>query len=145
MASSIIPTAIDFLLDALSEITDLDDTQITEGWAANAAQRESIVIGGASSDQEWGNLGAQRKNEDCSIDVYIMVSQPGGTATEVRRRAYELADIVDEWLRSSTNNITLGGLCAWSIWSPTRWEPAITDSGRAGILLCELAISGAHI
>lgn len=144
-SSSIVPAAIDYLLAELPTLLDLDDTQIAEGWPGNAVQREAIIIGSATSDQEWKTLGAWRKSEDATVTVYITVHQPGQDATSVRQRAYELADVVDTWLRSSTETLTLGRRCVSTLWAPIRWEPAITDQGRAGILECELRLTGAHL
>lgn len=142
--SSVVPLAIEYLLTLLPSIPELDDTQITEGWAGNAAAREAIVIAGATSSQEWHTLGTRRKMEEATLDVYVMLNLLGGTATEVRTRAYELADIIDTLMRVPVH-VTLGGMCASVRWVPVQWAPAFSDAGRAGVLHCELQIFGARI
>jgi hypothetical protein len=99
----------DWLVDNLTAAPDLGGVQISEAWVQ--PDRESIVIGDATMEQEWQSLGARTRSEDVTVDIWITVIRPGDTAADARTRCEELAGFVATVLRTTPGTIALGGLC----------------------------------
>jgi hypothetical protein len=125
---------IDWLLDNLPTLVDVP---LFEGWADAA---ESVIIGRTTIIQDWQAIGARHRSEDTVTDILIYVSIEGSeSATEVRRRAIEIANTVGTVLRTDQTAISLGGICSHSSVRVTDWTPGITPDGRDGLLQLELA------
>lgn len=130
---------IDYLLAELPAA--LGEIQLTEADPGRSLKREAVMIGPVDMEQEWSHINAaNRRRETVSLEMVVWVEKPGGTATETRERAVEIADMVADFLRSSTDAIQLGGLCGWCSFRPVKWNPLITDAGRAGVMECELGV-----
>ena len=99
-----------WLVDNLAAAPDLGGVNVTEAWIQ--PDRESIVIGDATMDQDWMALGARTRSEDVTLTIWIAVLRPGDTAAEARTRAEELGGYIASVLRATPQSIALDGLCS---------------------------------
>lgn len=101
MATSTVPAVI----TALHELLVAADwpvrvPSITVG-LPRQAEREMVMIGDVVGDQEWAAIGGSRRDEDYTLDLYVVVLWPGYTQLEALTRAWELYAVVEDVLRAN--------------------------------------------
>lgn len=107
MATSTVPATIKGLHRLLREADwPMRSPSVTLGLPPQP-EREMVVIGNVSGDQDYVALGTQRRDEDYTVDLYVVVLWPGYSALEAMERAWELFAVVETVVRS---NLDAGGL-----------------------------------
>lgn len=145
MAASAIPAVIDWLLETVAPQFAANDVDVVEGWPGDRIQRTTIVIGGATFEHQVASMGSSKHIEDATLTIWVLVEIPGGTATEVRRRAFSLFDELAEACRSTLDAQRAGGASCWVTFEPSDWAPGLGDASRTGVLRCELKTHNARI
>jgi hypothetical protein len=65
------------------------------------AEREMVILGDVVGDQEWAAIGATRRDEDYTVDLYVVVLWPGYDQLEAMTRAWELYAVVEDVVREN--------------------------------------------
>jgi hypothetical protein len=91
------------------------------------AEREMVIIGDVSSDQEWASIGTARRDEDYTVDLYVVVLWPGYDQLEALSRAWELYAVVEDVVR---DNPGAGG--AGVLWSEVKRPSGATSVDDEG-------------
>jgi hypothetical protein len=65
------------------------------------AEREMVIIGDVVGDQEWAAIGATRRDEDYTVDLYVVVLWPGYDQLEAMTRAWEIYAVVEDVVREN--------------------------------------------
>ena len=125
----------DWLVDNLTASPDLDGVQVTEAWVQ--PDRESIVIGDATMEQDWMALGARTRSEDVTVIIWVAVLRPGDTAQDARIRAEELGGFIASVLRATPQTISLDGLCSHTSLLAVSRDYLQLDDGTG----CQLKVS----
>lgn len=122
MATSVIPAAIDYLVDTFRAAATLGaaapPVQVLDGpevgdmarlqtlWVA-VNDIEDVAPTSGSSQQSWAGLGAQRKNEQLSIPCVIRTWNGDGSVRDARASAFAVLGAVEDIVRGQAD---LGGL-----------------------------------
>jgi len=93
------------------------------------AEREMVVLGDVVGDQEWASIGGSRRDEDYTLDVYVVVLWPGYAQLEALNRAWELFAVVEEVIRSNPGAGGAGVL--WSEMKRPSGSTSVDDEGYA--------------
>lgn len=145
MPASAIPAVIDWLLGDLATTLSADDVDLCESWPGDKIQRCTVVIGNATFDHTVASMGSRKHIEDATLSIWVLVELPGGTATEVRRKAFAIFDVIAEKMRTDLDAVRAGGSTCWTTFTPTEWTPGLGDHARTGLLRCELRTHNARI
>lgn len=105
-SASTAPTFKALLLDRLEEATwplpddndPVDAPQISWGDPVSL-ERECVALLDIDSTEEFAALGAQARDETYTLNVWVIVANPGATAREATERAYALFDVVAATVR----------------------------------------------
>jgi hypothetical protein len=65
------------------------------------AEREMVILGDVVGDQEWASIGTSRRDEDYTVDLYVVVLWPGYDQLEAMTRAWELYAVVEDVVREN--------------------------------------------
>lgn len=65
------------------------------------AEWEMVIIGDVNGDQEWASIGASRRDEDYTLDLFVVVLWPGYDQLEALTRAWELYAVVENVVRAN--------------------------------------------
>lgn len=65
------------------------------------AEREMVILGDVAGDQEWAAIGGSRRDEDYTLDLYVVVLWPGYDQLEAMTRAWELYSVVEDVVRDN--------------------------------------------
>jgi len=122
MAVSTAPAAKQKLLDLFNASVDL--TGVTRTWAAPTKDEEyteeHVWLGDVSQTEKWASLGAQKRDEDYTVEVVVQVTRPGDDEITVETRAWQLQAAVTAAVRA---DVTLAGvLSQWAEVVSTRME-----------------------
>ena len=137
----------DALITALKSRAGLTGVQVEAGpLGVKESEPEYIQTVGEpatlSGSQEWGSIGAHRKEETCQILCEIYVRKPGAGATVLRAardRALELMAEIEALLRDEMKNRTkLDGLVTFV--QLVSWEErrGATEGNRISIIECTI-------
>lgn len=144
MSASKAPELVDWLLENLPPVLEEisrpsgREVEIHEGWPGDIIQCDTVVIGDHRIVQEEKQLRGQYRKEDVVIEIEILTVRPGGTATEARAAAYEIADAINERMRENPSGITLDGAACWARFGFDEFRYGLTDRSRSGWLRCTL-------
>ena len=101
MATSTVPAVLTALHRNLVEADwPLRVPSVTVG-LPRQAEREMVIIGDVVGDQEWAAIGATRRDEDYTVDLYVVVLWPGYDQLEAMTRAWELYAVVEDVVREN--------------------------------------------
>lgn len=64
-------------------------------------EREMVIVGDVAGDQEWASIGAGRRDEEYSVDLYVVVLWPGYDSLESMTRAWDLWAVVEDLVRAN--------------------------------------------
>jgi len=92
-------------------------------------EREMVIVGDVAGDQEWASIGAARRDEDYTVDLYVVVLWPGYDATETMTRAWELWGVVEDVLRQNPGAGGPGVM--WSELKRPTGTTSVDDEGYA--------------
>ena len=92
-------------------------------------EREMVIVGDVSGDQEWATVGGGRRDEDYTVDLYVVVLWPGYDALESMTRAWELWGVVEDLLRENPGAGGPGVL--WSEIKRPTGTTSVDDEGYA--------------
>lgn len=76
--------------------------------------REVVMLGQIRGDQEFTALGARSRDEDYTVDLFVVVRWPGDDAITAMQRAWQLFAVVEELLSSAGHIAT--GQAAGVLW-----------------------------
>ena len=144
MSASKAPELVDWLLAELPAVLAAIDrpagraVEIHEGWPGDIVQCDTVVIGDHRIVQSEKELSARHRKEDVVIEVEILTVRGGGTATEARQAAYEIADAINERMRGNPSGITLGGAACRARSGCDELLYGMKDRTRSGWLRCTL-------
>lgn len=62
-----------------------------------------LMLGDVVGDQEWSHIGARKRDEDYTIELYVLVAVPGDDDLEAAQRAWGLFAQVSNLLRQPEN------------------------------------------
>lgn len=93
------------------------------------AEREMVIIGDVSSDQEWASIGTSRRDEDYTVDLYVVVLWPGYDQLEALTRAWDLYAVVEDVVRENPGAGGAGVL--WSEVKRPSGATSVDDEGYA--------------
>jgi hypothetical protein len=131
MSSSTAPAFKAALLTALSARAGLSGVTISYG-APLSAPREFIALGDISGEQEFAALGALKKNETYTLEVFCSVLREGNQQQTCTERCFELAEEIENELRG---NVTMTGTVRVAqLRSPFSLEEFGSDQARQSIL-----------
>ncbi len=119
------------LLTALQARTGLSGVTLSYG-APLQGPREFIALGDISGSQEFAALGALRKDETYTLDVYVSVLREGNQQQTCTERCFALAAEIEDELRTNvtmTNTVRVAELL-----SPFQLEEFASDQARQSIL-----------
>ena len=101
MATSTVPAVLTALHRNLVEADwPLRVPSVTVG-LPRQAEREMVILGDVVGDQEWAAIGATRRDEDYTVDLYVVVLWPGSDQLEAMTRAWELYAVVEDVVREN--------------------------------------------
>lgn len=119
------------LLTALGARAGLAGVTISYG-APLSAPREFIALADISGEQEFATLGALRKNETYTLEIYCSVLREGNQQQACTERCFELAAEIEDELR--TNPTMSGTVRVAQVRSPFSVEEFGSDQARQSIL-----------
>lgn len=119
------------LLTALGARAGLAGVTISYG-APLSAPREFIALADISGEQEFATLGALRKNETYTLEIYCSVLREGNQQQACTERCFELAAEIEDELR--TNPTMSGTVRVAQLRSPFSVEEFGSDQARQSIL-----------
>jgi hypothetical protein len=144
MSGTRVGEVLEYLVSNVPDV--LRPVAVSEGWPSNL-EREHLVILDATMDQEYRTMSARRpggpnKSEDAIVNMWLVLTMPGEEATDVRRRAFDIFDQFDTWLRrNGRSSVSLNGTVCWCLLVPVRWQPGVGDNAREGALHIELRLT----
>lgn len=101
MASSTVPAVLTALHRNLVEADwPVRVPSVTVG-LPRQAEREMVILGDVVGDQEWASIGTSRRDEDYTVDLYVVVLWPGYDQLEAMTRAWELYAVVEDVVREN--------------------------------------------
>lgn len=83
------------IIALLTEEPRLRAVQVAYSWPGRAAEREFICGGKFTFTQQREGYGRARE-ENLTIDLFVLVRKPGGTVEDAESRAVELGAIVED-------------------------------------------------
>lgn len=119
------------LYTALQARAGLSGVTISYGAPLNAP-REFIALADISGEQEFAALGALRKNETYTLDIYCSVLREGNQQQACTERCFELAAEIEDELR--TNPTMSSTVRVAELRSPFSLEEYGSDQARQSIL-----------
>lgn len=93
------------------------------------AEREMVILGDVVGDQEWASVGASRRDEDYTLDLFVVVLWPGYDQLEALTRAWELFAVVEDVIRSNPGAGGTGVM--WSEVKRPNGTSSVDDEGYA--------------
>jgi hypothetical protein len=129
VATSTVPATLAALTELLVE-QDFPTRQpsVTLG-LPRQPEREMVIIGNVSGDQQWASIGTQRRDESYTVDLYTVVLWPGYTALEAMQRAWEMFGVVETAIR---DNVQVGGTgVLWNEIATPTGDLSVEDEGYA--------------
>ncbi|WP_328941521.1 hypothetical protein OG259_07560 [Streptomyces sp. NBC_00250] len=145
MATSVVPAAIDALLEILRAAPALTGVQIVDGPPVDdQSVADQVCIGyqpgegeGASMLQDFAYIGARQREENGVISCWIDCWTGDADIRPRRQRGFELLAVVEDALRASEaapEAPTLNGVVQWAQVAGASLRQANTDQGaRAGV------------
>jgi hypothetical protein len=119
------------LQTALTARTGLSGVTVSYG-APTQGPRESITLGDISGSQEFAALGALRKDEIYTLDVFVSVLREGSQAKQCTERCFAIAAEIEDELRT---NVTMSGTVRVAeVQSPFQLEEYASDQARQSVL-----------
>lgn len=101
MATSTVPAVITALHRLLVDADwPMRIPSVTVG-LPRQAEREMVIIGDVNGEQEWASIGASRRDEDYTLDLFVVVLWPGYDQLEALTRAWELYAVVEDVIRAN--------------------------------------------
>ena len=101
MATSTVPAVLTALPRNLVEAAwPLRVPSVTVG-LPRQAEREMVILGDVVGDQEWASIGGARRDEDYTVDLYVVVLWPGYDQLEAMTRAWDLYAVVEDVVREN--------------------------------------------
>ena len=129
VATSTVPATLRALTELLAD-QDFPTRQpsVTLG-LPRQAEREMVIVGNVSGDQEWRAIGNQRRDENYTVDLYTVVLWPGYSAIEAMERAWQMFGVVETAIRE---NVQVGGTgVLWNEISGPTGDLSVEDEGYA--------------
>lgn len=129
VATSTVPATLAALTTLLvAQEYPLRQPSVTLG-LPRQAEREMVIIGNVSGDQQWSAIGNARRDESYTVDLYTVVLWPGYTALEAMERAWELFGTVEQTIR---DNVQVGGTgVLWNEIAAPTGDLTVEDEGYA--------------
>ena len=93
------------------------------------AEREMVIIGDVNGDQEWASIGTSRRDEDYTVDLFVVVLWPGYDQLEALSRAWELFGVVEDVIRANPGAGGTGVM--WSEVKRPSGASSVDDEGYA--------------
>jgi hypothetical protein len=125
------PAFKDALYDALAARSGLSGVTVSYG-VPLGAPREFIALTDINGTQQFAALGALRKDETYTLDVYVSVLREGNQQQQCSERCFAIAAEVEDELRT---NVTMSGTVRVAeLLSPFQLEEYGSDQARQSIL-----------
>ena len=129
VATSTVPAT----LKALTELLAAQDYPLRQPSVSlglpRQPEREMVIVGNVSGDQQWSAIGNQRRDETYTVDLYAVVLWPGYTALEAMERAWEMFAVVETAIR---DNVQVGGTgVLWNEIAAPTGDLTVEDEGYA--------------
>lgn len=129
MATSTVPAVITALHRLLVDADwPLRIPSVTIG-LPRQAEREMVIIGDVNGDQEWASIGTSRRDEDYTLDLFVVVLWPGYDQLEALSRAWELFGVVEDVIRANPGAGGTGVM--WSEVKRPSGASSVDDEGYA--------------
>ncbi len=129
MATSTVPAVITALHRLLVDADwPLRIPSVTIG-LPRQAEREMVIIGDVNGDQEWASIGTSRRDEDYTVDLFVVVLWPGYDQLEALSRAWELFGVVEDVIRANPGAGGTGVM--WSEVKRPSGASSVDDEGYA--------------
>lgn len=127
MATSTIPATYRALHDLLAAADwPVRPPSVSVGMPRQA-EREMVIVGDVEGSQEWAAIGSVRRDEDYTVDLFVVVLWPGYTQLEALERAWELWGVVEDTVRA---NVAAGGTgVLWNEVQRPSGQTAVDDEG----------------
>lgn len=120
------------LLTALQARTGLSGVTVSYGAPLPNAPREFIALGDLEGSQEFAQLGALRKDETYTLEVYVSVLREGNQQQTCTERCFALAAEIEDELRG---NVTMSGTVRVAeLSAPFTLNEFASDQARQSIL-----------
>ena len=133
MATSTVPAVVRALHDLLLTADwPLRPPQVTLG-PTRDMEREVVMIGATTGDQEWAQIGGRKRDEDYTVELYVLVARPGDTALEAMDRAWELFAVVEDTLRTNYAPAAETGVL-WTEVQRPEGQPTVEDEGHGHVV-----------
>ena len=128
---STVPAFKAALFTALGARAGLSDVTVSYG-APTGGPREFIALSDVKGSQVFAALGALRKDETYTLDVYCSVLREGNQQQQCSERCFALAAEIEDELR--TNPTMTGTVRVAQLSSPFNLEEFASDKARQSIL-----------
>ena len=117
---------------ALAARSGLSGVLVSYGAPLPNPPREHVTLGDLSGEQEFASLGAMRKYETFTLDVYVSVVREGSQQQACTERAFAIAAEIEDELR--TNPTMSGTVRVAEIATPFDLEEFASDTARQSVL-----------
>lgn len=95
--------------------------------------RETVIIGTITGDQEWVALGGRTKDEDFRVALFVLVANPAADGTEALDRAYDIFGVIETVLREDKAIAREDGIM-WQEMKTPKGTPTIETNGRGYVI-----------
>lgn len=117
---------------ALAARAGLSGVLVSYGAPLPNPPREHVTLGDLSGEQEFAALGAMRKYETYTLDVYVSVVREGSQQQACTERAFAIAAEIEDELRA--NPTMTGTVRVAEIATPFSLEEFASDTARQSVL-----------
>jgi hypothetical protein len=129
-------TVIPALLDVLENAVEWPSPgpQVTLGSNPNL-ENQVVMLGVVDGDEDWAQIGGRKRDEDYTVDLFVLVSVPGDSALEACTRAWDLFARISATLRDPDHIAT--GHDAGVLWNEVkrpRGVPTIEAEGHGYVI-----------
>lgn len=140
--SSTIPTAVTALHDLLADVQWPDrptggsgDVCVEVSSELRDMGREVILLGQIRGDQEFTAIGARSRDEDYTVDMFVVVRWPGDNGLQAMDRAWQIFAQI-ELLLASPQYVALAQSAgvAWNELKRPQGTPTTEDEGAGHVI-----------
>lgn len=136
LKTSAVPAAFEALyleLDAIEwEGRRVDVLLTSDVWDQS---RECVLLGEVRGDQEWALLGARSKDEEFTVDLFVVVRWPGHVRLEAATRAWEILAQVERLLADPAYiALAQSAGVQWNALTSPIGTPTVEDEGAGYVV-----------
>lgn len=146
MAASSAQAAKDSLFAMLQANTSIGvaGVQVTYGPPGPNVAGESVWLGRVASTELPSQLGQNKRREDYTIDVVILVARDGNDIQAYEQRLSVLRNAVETMLQTATGRTLNGAVNLWAEVVGFETDSEVADNGGQWLCLSVVKVGCAH-